>query len=89
MSSRKPDLTKPTSSQITTTIAVAVADGNGHRKFAYSLTDKYKGGYDELLQRNSNDNRAVAAAQVYDNSQIVTSSDGDTSYVIPSENEQV
>lgn len=53
---------------------------NGNRKFAYSLTDKYKGsGFEELLYKQP---------VLYSGSHV-SSSDGGASYVIPSEIEPI
>ena len=51
----------------------------GSRKFAYSLTDKYKGGFEELCWKQPG---------VYSGSHV-SSSDGGASYIIPSENERI
>lgn len=59
------------------------ASGNnytGSRKFAYSLTDKYKGGgFEEIVWKQPG---------VYAGSHV-SSSDGGASYIIPSENERI
>ena len=52
----------------------------GSRKFAQSLTDKYKGGsFEELVWKQPG---------VYSGSHV-SSSDGGASYLIPSENERI
>lgn len=51
------------------------------RKYTQSLTDKYQGGFEELLYR--------PPAVVVNSSHHVSSSDGCASYIVPSENERM